>query len=359
MMNRLTILPSTSAVDAYRGAQLSQQTVLLGHKAVTLRRLGDELITTLSGNRRIISPVGRKLLLDKLVERESLRDATILKELATFPGFISSLAVTFDELKQSLVTPELLTTAARRRTNQPRLTLLTRLFTLYNRELQRLSLQDHLDALAAVADSLEQGSPLPPLLHGVSSLEIRNIYDVTPLQRRLLSAIARRLPVTVDFPFDDSRPALFSYVSRSIDDFESLDNGDLQLELTFSNPLATPFSELLATLFAEAPTAPATLAGVRLMALPGSMPECEEIGRAIRRLLAKGVSPTTSAIVARDTSRYGGVLEDVCRRYRIPLSYRRGAPLATSPLIATILAPLRLALSQLERDELLTLIGST
>ncbi|HEU0265773.1 MAG TPA: PD-(D/E)XK nuclease family protein, partial [Geobacterales bacterium] len=153
--------------------------------------------------------------------------------------------------------------------------------------------------------------------------------------------------------------ALFSDVSRSIDDFESLDNSDLQLELTFSNPLATPFAELLAALFAEAPTAPVTLAGVRLMALPGSMPECEEIGRAIRRLLAKGVSPTTIAIVARDTSRYGGVLEDVCRRYRIPLSYRRGAPLANSPLIATILAPLRLALSQLERDELLTLIGST
>ena len=99
--------------------------------------------------------------------------------------------------------------------------------------------------------------------------------------------------------------------------------------------------------------------GMALFAAPGPYRECEEIGRRIRSLLEEGNDPADVAVLFRDLRVYGPMLEDVCRRYRIPVSYRRGAPLVTSSLVQACLAPFAVVLSRYGREDLLCLVKST
>ncbi|HEY6839397.1 MAG TPA: PD-(D/E)XK nuclease family protein, partial [Geobacteraceae bacterium] len=96
-----------------------------------------------------------------------------------------------------------------------------------------------------------------------------------------------------------------------------------------------------------------------LFSAPGGYRECEEIGRRIRELLARGVAPSAIAILFRTTEGYGAMMEDVCRRFRIPVSYRRGMPLFVSPLVRASLSPFVIVASRFGREELLELWKST
>jgi ATP-dependent helicase/DNAse subunit B len=95
-----------------------------------------------------------------------------------------------------------------------------------------------------------------------------------------------------------------------------------------------------------------------IVAAPGRAREVETIARRIRELLARGVSPEHIAIVVRNLDQYGDLLESVCRRYRIPLWFRRGIPLFHVPLTKIVFSLLELASSTYPRTALLTLLTS-
>ena len=95
-----------------------------------------------------------------------------------------------------------------------------------------------------------------------------------------------------------------------------------------------------------------------VMAAPGRAGEVEAIARRIRELLAQGVSPEQVAIIVRNLDQYGELLESVCRRYRIPLWFRRGIPLFHVGLTKTLFSLLELASSIYPRASLLKLLTS-
>src|SRR6266545_1613717 len=114
MSSILHILPTSAAVDAYGRAAAAEMGVMFGTPAVTLRGLADATFTAVGDDRRLISTVGRRLLLEEIVGERYREGKGHFAPLREFPGFLGALDSLFSELKQALVTPPLFFAVARR-----------------------------------------------------------------------------------------------------------------------------------------------------------------------------------------------------------------------------------------------------
>lgn len=358
MAATLHIFPSAAAVRAFERQVLATGGVLFGTPALTLKQLAEELYRASTATGRPISTVGRKLLLEEVVRERYAAGSGLLARLSGFPGFIGTLDGLFGELKQALVAATDFSATVRRLAGGARLQELAELYLLYQQALFERRLLDHHDRELAALDHLQADGPLPPLFADVPAVVVHAVYDFTPLQLALLCAISRRLPVRLELPYNPGREKLFAYVGRTADAVEAIDNADMQLEPEFVEPAGRFLTPLLDLLFADGESSPLP-APITLFAAPGAYRECEEIGRRIRGLLEEGVAPTDIAVLFRSLVTYGPMLEDVCRRFRIPVSSRRGAPLFTSPLVRACLAPFSVVQSRFAREELLTLCTSS
>jgi ATP-dependent helicase/nuclease subunit B len=357
----LHILPSTAAVEAFNRAALACEKVLFGSHALTLKRLAEELFRAGSCERRAVSAVGRRLLLEKIVQRQYAAGKGHFAPLRDFPGFVRSLEGFIDEMKQALLTDDELAAIAQKMPRRERMLELAALYRLYSQALADKALIDSLDAETFALRQLQGGGELPPIFGEVSELAVSGIYDFTPLQSGLITELARRLPVTITFPYEFDRPELFAYVAKTVETFEALDNPALQLELRFTETAESVVNPVLSTFFSatKAATPLPASAAIELFAAPGAYRECEEIGRLIRRKLEQGVDPASIAVLFRDTAGYGPLMEEVCHRFQIPVSYRRGAPLFSAPLIHLLLAPFELTQTRYGREELLALLKAS
>lgn len=362
MANTLHIFPSTAAVEAHHRSAVEETGVILGISALTLRRLAEEICRVGGGEVRLISNVGRKLLLEEMVREQYAEGAGHYAPLKDFPGFVDALDLLFGELKQGLVSDDQFAAGARHLLCGANLAELAALFTRYNNALDGRKLIDRHDQELTALRHLRQGGILPPLFEEVGSVAMHAIYDLTPLQLALVAEISRRLPLMPHLPYFPGRESLYAYVAKTAEAIESLDNSELLLEPVFAEPSGVFLTPLLDALFAGSETkgAPFSAPGpMALLAAPGAYRECEEIGRSIRALLEEGVEPGRVAVLFRDLNNYGPMLEDVCRRFRIPVSYRRGAPLHTAPLVKSCLAPFAVVRSNFGREEILALCNSS
>jgi len=74
---------------------------------------------------------------------------------------------------------------------------------------------------------------------------------------------------------------------------------------------------------------------------PDRYREVEAAGRAIRTRLERGEPPERIALLARDLTLYADLIEDVCRRFRIPVYFRKGRAVLASGLVRACLNVLR------------------
>ena len=360
MYGTVHILPSTAAVDAFNRRLLDQTPCLFGVPAMTMRRLADEIVSLVRNGRRPVSATGRRLLLRE-VARERYGDGSgYFAHLLHFPGFVGALDSFVGEMKLALVPPQDLASAASASGGE-RLRELAALYRDYDRALAARELLDDRDREGAAAAHVRADGLLPPSLAGAGQLLVEGLYDFTPAQLALLTALSRRMRVVLRLPYAAERDEVFGYVSRTADALEALDDSELRLEAEFSEPAGTFLTPLLDALFSP-PEERAILVPpgpMALVAAPGAYRECEELGRRIRALLDAGTSPGAVAVLFRDTTTSGPMMEDVCRRFRIPLSSRRGIPLAASPLVRVCLAPFAIVASRFGREELLEFWKST
>jgi ATP-dependent helicase/nuclease subunit B len=76
---------------------------------------------------------------------------------------------------------------------------------------------------------------------------------------------------------------------------------------------------------------------IGLVVAPDRYREVEAVGRAIRERMRAGTPPRRIAVLARDMTVYGDLIEDVCRRFRIPVYFRKGQPLLANGLVKSCL----------------------
>ncbi len=362
MTMTLHIFPSTAAVEAFHRRLVEESGVILGVSALTLKRLTDELSRSAPTERRLISNAGRKLLLEEMTREFYAGGKGHFAALRDFPGFFGALDSLFNELKQALIGVEQFAAMARTLPGGGKLAELASLFGQYNDALSGRGLMDRHDLDQEALRNLARGAPLPELFNDVRAMEIRAIYDLTPLQLALLAEISRRIPVRMHLPYKPEMESLYATAAKTAEAIEALDNSDLMLEPVFAEPSGAFLTPLLNAHLADVDgigkSAPAPGA-MALLSAPGAYRECEEIGRRIRSLLEEGSDPSGVAVLFRDLKSYGPMLEDVCRRFRIPVSYRRGAPLHTAPLVRACLTPFAAVRSKLGREDILSLCNSS
>src|SRR5439155_1211040 len=80
---------------------------------------------------------------------------------------------------------------------------------------------------------------------------------------------------------------------------------------------------------------------ITFVVAPDRYREVEAAGRDIRTRLERGDPPERIAFLARDLTLYADLIEDVCRRFRIPIYFRKGRAVLTSGLVRACLNVLR------------------
>ncbi|SNB47455.1 PD-(D/E)XK nuclease family protein [Geobacter sp. DSM 9736] len=353
----LLIVPSQAAAERCTREALATHTILCGPAALTLRGLCDSINRVSGACGIMLSGIGMKMLLEDLVRRRYSVPEEGPGRPGHSPGFIDALASAISELKQANFTAADLVTHLPRLPRTERMTYLASLYGQYERTLAERGLIDAHDGEIMALRHLRDGGTLPGLFTDLDSIVVDGIYDLTAGQLSLLAELSRRLPVELRLPYSPEREGVYACAARTADAVESLDNSDLNLALTFEEPHGRFVTPLLAAVHDDMPALETEAPG--LIAAPGPYRECEEIGRRIRRLMEGGADPSGIAVCFRTLEMYEEMMEDVCRRFSIPVSYRRGAPLATAALVRAALSPLVALKSDISREELAGLCGSS
>ncbi len=297
---------------------------------------------------------------------------TTVMRAAPSPGLVAEYRGVIDELKGAGLTVEdvasalgLLDPAVSSNTRQGLQQLLEAL-RCYQSRLAQAGLVDQGDRNLAVLFQLRQqltAGTKPALLHGVRRIIVHDVYHLSLVHYALVSLLIKLVDdggllqhfssgLNVDavtfaeftwqrFVADESLAALV------LPEFAKPRQRGGNLEAVSERLFTRGLMECIA------PDDTFTI-----VAAPGRAREVEIIARRIRELLADGVSPEQIAIVVRNLAQYGDLLESVCRRYQIPLWFRRGLPLFHVPLTKTVFGLLELADSTYARTVLLKLLTS-
>ncbi|MBI4800528.1 MAG: hypothetical protein HY794_17710, partial [Desulfarculus sp.] len=199
---------------------------------------------------------------------------------------------------------------------------------------------------------LRQGRRLPQ--EGWAGLEVRQALWLRPLEMRLLRGLARLLPVRVSFALLEPRSdpwGVYGLLAATAQALESGQEGDMEVE--WRPPRSGPLAELAARVLDPSQAEPRQPSpALELRRLPGRYAEVEALARRALDLVAAGVPAHHIALVFPDLALYGPLAADVAGRLGLPLSFRRGQPLAAQPLAQALLGLLALPLSGYARPEL-------
>ncbi len=305
--------------------------------------------------------IARELLLhDAVANDPAFRKRPHLSLLTGTEGFIRSLGELIQQLKLGLLTPDGLDAITGYAPGKEE--WIGTVFRRYHRLLDRHGLRDTADVTAMLLRSLAGAAAMPRPFHAYEALHIHDVFHFTPSRFELLRLIQRLVPVVIHFPLPDDRRKVFDFVERDIQKFQSLEDDAGRIELSFEIPSGengAPLARFAAALFGE--EKPKPIEGLERHAAvirhAGRYREIEEVAETI--LSRKGEGAWSDfCLVFRDLEKYGGIVEDVFRRARIPLYLRRGVPLADNPYLKTVMAVFTAIETDFARDEVSRIAGS-
>lgn len=363
----LAIYPTARKVEALLKEQ-SRRATVSGHRLFTFPQLVDRLAREF-GAAALLSPLGERLLLRQVLARARGK-GRLRWELGQ--GLIDHVLRLIREFKAAAVAPGDLAEAAGALPAEAaaRVAELAELFSDYQALIARAGVADSHDRERQVLEGLaraEAAGRRPRLLDGVDRLLVAEIYDFSLLQFMIVSSLIRLVgdaqltiqaePRQVDAArFADLTWNRFvaeeSIADQVLPDF--IRRGGRRGRLGF----------VLENVFARSANAPPPADdSVAIVCAPTRHREIEEAARAIRRRLEEGGDGRAAldriAIVARDLAPYAPHLEDVFRRYRIPLRLRDGRSLMGSAAARLAIDVLRVVIGGYRREGLERLLGSS
>jgi PD-(D/E)XK nuclease superfamily/Exodeoxyribonuclease V, gamma subunit len=362
----LHLYPTTLSRDRAMRATTRARGLLFDHRHFTYAELSERLYRSEGLPERLIESPAQTVFV-----RHSL--TTTLGETPS-PGLVAEYRGVIDELKGAglgvedfAAGIEWLDPAVSPTTHQALLRLLE-VFRCYQSHLARAGLVDRGDQDLAILFRLRQhltDGTKPALLQGIQHIVVHDVYHLSLVHYALVSLLIKLVDeggmlqhFSSGLNVDAVTFAEFTW-QRFVAD-ESLAALVLP-EFARPRPRGGNLEVLSERLFSRGAVGEAMPPDGTFMivAAPGRTREVEIIARRIRELLARGVLPEQIAIVVRNLDQYGDLLESVCRRYRIPLWFRRGLPLFHVPLTKTVFSFLELADSTYPRTALLKLLTSS
>jgi len=360
----LYLYPTALKAEAVLHDRAGEAGALLAHRVTTFPELTDALARELTPPARLLEPEMAAVVLAHAL------DAPGMPEPLRAPrrGLAHELLGVIGELKASYLAPDDVAAIAAALPSGPaarRLSDLARMYAAYEEGLARLGAVDRhgrdwrvCDALAAA----EASGRSVATLAGVRKVVFAEIYDFSVLQFLIATAIIRLVgdaelvafahPENVDATRFLERtwnrfvgdPAIADQVLPSFVAREGR-SGSLAAVLrgVFASEQGTPF--------------PAD-GSLRLVVAPSRYREVEAAVRDVRRRLERGEPADRMALLARDLATYGDLIEDVCRRYRVPVHFRKGKPLVANGLVKACLDVLRCVADGFPRARLAALLDT-
>lgn len=246
-----------------------------------------------------------------------------------------------------------------------RLGMLNAVYRGYYESLTRLGWIDRhrrqWGAIAHLRECLRHGRR-PRCLAGINKVVLAELYDFSVTQfllaTTLISLVGDAELVTQSEAVDVDEMA---FCQRTWNRFvEDSTIADLVLPEFVTRPQRPGnLGVLLEGLFRPSSGGPVRCDGsAELIVAQSRYYECEEVGRRVRRLLEAGATPDRIAVLARGLGVYGDLIEDVFRRYRIPVHFRKGRPLASIGVIKHLVNLLRCVAEGFTRERLASILGS-
>jgi ATP-dependent helicase/DNAse subunit B len=369
------ILPSPLAVNKERRKLLEEahDGVIIEPRIYTFERLSEKIASEIELEGRPLSNLGRAMIFQQILEKDEYTQGWPGRP--AFPGLRRRLLDVLDYLKEGgLSEPEFL-----KLTNDLEAGRmwpgLAALYSDYERIIKEKQLVDRAGIRKSILEALDDKQVLR-VFTGIERIMIRDFYFLTPFQVKMIKAFSRTFErvevhlncpewvLGLDFAQVDNPANPFYEILALAKDIESLgtESGGLNLQFSTGNgQTSAPLSWIKENLFNPTPVQngfPEINGHIQILAAPGRYAEVEAIGRSVFELLEQGMTPDNIAVAFNDLSAYGQLVEDVFRRFNLPLFFRRGSPLAVQAPVRAILALLRLAESHWERENVLNLLAS-
>jgi hypothetical protein len=363
LSDTLHVYPTAQkAADVLR-ARARRTPCLLGHRVTTFPQLTDALARDLGIAVRVLEPELAAVVLARALDRPGLPEAWRGPQR----GVLAEMLRVLGELEAAYLAPSdvrAVAAALPAGATATRLADLARVYAAYAAELDRLGAVDRPGRDRLVAEALlARPDARPRTLDGVRKLVFAEIYDFSILQFLIATSLIGRVGdaelVAFAHPENvDATRFLDRTWNRFVGDAEIADQvlpSFVRREGRRGNVAA-----VLRGVFArDRPPPEAPDGSIHLVVAPSRYREVEEAVRDVRRRLERGDTPAERiAILARDPGLYAELIEDVCRRYRVPVYFRHGRPLLASGLVRTCLNLLDCIAEGFPRARLIELLES-
>ncbi|HZW91178.1 MAG TPA: hypothetical protein VFF12_19020, partial [Myxococcaceae bacterium] len=265
-------------------------------------------------------------------------------------GLVGELLGAIEELKAAYLSPADVESmgAALGSAERRRIAAIACIYARYEAMLDRLGAVDRHGREWRVCDGLaaaERTGSRPRTIAGVRRIVFAEVYDFSVLQFLIATSLIRLVgdAELVAFAHPENVDAT-RFLDRTWNRFVGAEDIADQVLPSFvaRGGRQGALAAVLRGVFApeRPPPAPGD-DSITFVVAPDRYREVEAAGRAIRTRLEQGDPPERIALLARDLMLYADLIEDVCRRFRIPVYFRKGRAVLASGLVRACLNVLR------------------
>jgi hypothetical protein len=338
----LHVYPTALKAGAALRDQARAAGPLLGYRTTTFPQLTDALARDLGISLRILDPEMAAVVLERTLATADVP----LAFRKPRRGLVREALAVIGEFKAARLGPEEVATIAAALppgTSGPRLAALAAVYAAYEAGLRRLGALDRHGRDWFVCEGLaaaEAAGRRPRALAGVRRIVFAEIYDFSVLQFLIATSLIRLVgdAELVAFAQPENVDAT-RFLDRTWNRFvgtEPIADQVLPSFVVRGGRRGSLAAALRGVFAAERPDRVPADDSIRLVVASTRYAEVEAAARDIRRRLERRESPERIALLARDMAVYGDLIEDVCRRFRIPVYFRKGKPLLANALVKTV-----------------------
>jgi ATP-dependent helicase/nuclease subunit B len=330
------LLPSSDAVRQLRRCLGD----VIAVRPLQFYSLSAAILSETGATTREMNDVATRRLVRGVLARLNQRgELTTFASMLDKPGFIDVLVEWLREMKTQGITPEQVASYAKDGSERDR--QLARVYTRYQAALAEGDCADADGLLWLAAEAVELD---PRLLQSMGRLVMSGFDQFSPVQLRIVAALAERLPVTVYLLWDAARQESSLALSRLAPTRRNLLAALRPQEVVLHavDGCGPCLSHLRGALFEPAALPLADdKACVAAIAAPSSEAEVRHALRRVKRLLLDGAREEHIALLAPHPGAYRPIVATVAREYGVPVAVE--STVAENPCAAALLNLLALA----------------
>jgi len=341
----LFVFPTALKARTVLRDEARRQGAVVGARVTTFPQLTESLARDLRVHARVLEPE-----LAAIVLAHALQATDPPEFRGAGPGIVGELLGTIEELKSAYLSPADVEAmgAALGSADRGSIAAIACIYARYEGILGRLGAVDRHGREWRVCEALataELAGSRPRTIVDVRRVVFAEVYDFSVLQFLIATSLIRLIgdAELVAFAHPENVDAT-RFLDRTWNRFVGAEDIADQVLPSFvarggrQGALAAALRGVFAP--ERPPPAPAD-ASITFVLAPDRYREVEAAGRAIRTRLERGEPPERIAFLARDLTLYADLIEDVCRRFRIPVYFRKGRAVLASGLVRACLNVLR------------------